>query len=578
LKKLLKFLSPYKKECVVAPAFKMLEAIFELIIPLIITGIIDRGITGGDRSVIFKSGGILLILYVVGLTCALTAQFFAAKAAVGFARSLRKSLYEKILSFSHENIDQNGTASLITRMTGDVAQVQYGVNMSLRLLLRSPFIVFGAMIMAFTINLKAALIFTVVIPLLFIVVFFITLKTIPMYKKIQGSLDSLTGHIRENLSGVRVVRAFSAGNREKKEFEDENASMYRMNLVTSRFASVLNPATLIIVNLAMLLLLVNGANLVNGGSLTNGQVYALVNYMSQILVELVKLSNLIISLNRSFACAGRISDTLALENGLKDEGTLSADDLSSEDTVLKFEDVSFKYPGSGDEFIKDVDFSVKAGEHIGVIGGTGSGKSTLISLLMRFYDVTSGRVVFKGEDIRNLTLSSLRNHISVVPQRAQLFSGSLRENLLLANPNATEADMERAVELSVSSDVVKAKGKGLDFEIREGGANLSGGQKQRLTIARALVKDADIYALDDSSSALDYATDAKLRENLRTLAGKTVIIVSQRIVSVKDCDRIIVMDEGKIAGIGTHKELLDSCDVYREICESQSTFDGEGSL
>ncbi len=556
----------------------MLEAIFELIIPLIITGIIDRGITGGDRSVIFKSGGMLLALYVIGLTCALTAQFFAAKAAVGFARSLRKSLYEKILSFSHENIDQSGTASLITRMTGDISQVQNGVNMTLRLLLRSPFIVFGAMIMAFTINVRAALIFTVVIPVLFIVVFFITLKTIPMYKKIQGSLDSLTGHIRENLSGVRVVRAFSAGNREKKDFEDENVSMYRLNLVTSRFAAVLNPATLIIVNLAMLILIFNGANLVNDGTLTNGQVYALVNYMSQILVELVKLSNLIITLNRALACAGRIGDTLSVENGLKDEGTVSADDLADTDEILKFEGVSFKYPGSGEEFIQDADFTVKAGEHIGVIGGTGSGKSTIISLMMRFYDVTSGRVLFKGEDINNLTLTSLRKHISVVPQRAQLFSGSLRENLLLANPDATDADMERAVELSVSSDVVKAKGEGLDLEIREGGANLSGGQKQRLTIARALVKNADIYALDDSSSALDYATDAKLRGNLRTLTGKTVIIVSQRIVSVKDCDKIIVMDEGKIAGIGTHEDLMDKCPVYKEICESQNTFDGEGSL
>ncbi|MBP5151387.1 MAG: ABC transporter ATP-binding protein, partial [Lachnospiraceae bacterium] len=568
MKKLLKFLSPYKKECVIAPAFKMLEAIFELIIPLIITGIIDRGITGGDRSVIYKSGGMLIALYVIGLTCALIAQYFAARAAVGFARGLRKSLYEKILSFSHENIDKNGTASLITRMTGDISQVQNGVNMTLRLLLRSPFIVFGAMIMAFTINVRAALIFTVVIPVLFIVVFFITLKTIPMYKRIQGSLDSLTGHIRENLSGVRVVRAFSAGNREKKEFEEENTSMYRLNLVTSRFAAVLNPATLIIVNLAMLILIFNGANLVNDGVLTNGQIYALVNYMSQILVELVKLSNLIITLNRALACAGRIGDTLSVENGLKDEGTVSADSLKPAEEILKFEDVSFKYPGASEEFIQHADFSVRSGEHIGIIGGTGSGKSTVISLMMRFYDVTTGRVLFKGEDIKNLTIASLRSRISVVPQKAQLFSGTLRENLYLANPGASEADMERAVELSVSSDVVKAKGEGLDFEIREGGANLSGGQKQRLTIARALVKDADIYALDDSSSALDYATDAKLRSNLRTLTGKTVLIVSQRIVSVKDCDKIIVMDEGKIAGIGTHGELLESCSVYKEICES----------
>ncbi len=553
----------------------MLEAIFELIVPLIITGIIDRGITGEDRSVVFRAGGMLLVMYIVGLTCALIAQYFAAKAAVGFARNVRASLYSKILSFSHASIDSQGTSSLITRMTGDIATVQGGVNMSLRLLLRSPFIVFGAMIMAFTINVRAALIFAVVIPVLFFVVFFITLKTIPRYKKIQGSLDSLTGHIRENLSGVRVVRAFSAGTTEKEIYDQNNEEYYALSLVTSRLAAVLNPATLLVVNFAMLLLIYNGADLVNGGVLTNGQVYALVNYMSQILVELVKLSNLLISLNKASACASRIADTLDVENELKDEGELDVTNLKNERAVIEFKDVSFAYPKAQDSFIKNVSFKVDKGEHVGIIGGTGSGKSTVLSLVMRFYDVTEGEVSLNGRDIREVSMESLRRFVSVVPQRAQLFSGSLRDNLLFAKADATEEEMNRAVDLACARDVVEKKGEGLDFEIREGGANLSGGQKQRLSIARALVKDATVIALDDSSSALDYATDAKLRKNLRTLTDKTVLIVSQRIISVKDCDKIIVMDDGKIAGIGTHAELLESCEVYREIFESQNTGDEE---
>ncbi len=571
------FLKPYKKECVIAPSFKMLEAIFELIVPLIIAHIIDEGIALSRKAVVFKAGGILLLLYFIGLTCSLTAQFFAARAAVGFAKGVRAGLYEKILSFSHENIDAEGTSSLITRMTGDISQVQNGLNMTLRLLLRSPFIVFGAMIMAFTVNAGAALIFVVVIPVLFFVVFLITLKTIPRYKKIQSSLDSLTGHIRENLSGVRVVRTFSAGNIEKRDFNDNNDKMYAMSVATSRLAAILNPATLIVVNVAMLVLIYNGAVLVDGGILTGGQVYALVNYMSQILVELVKLSNLVILLNKAMASGARIENTLNVTSSLEDKGTVDAAELDSAENLVEFKHVSFAYPTSGEDFLSDVSFDIKKGEHIGIIGGTGSGKSTVLNLLMRFYDVTAGSVLFKGSDIKDLTLSSLRKSISVVPQKARLFSGTLRENLLFANPEASEEEMNLAIDLSESRDVVNSKGKGLDFHIREGGANLSGGQKQRLTIARAIVKKADLYALDDSSSALDYATDARLRENLKKLTGKTVIIVSQRIISVKNCDRIIVMDDGKIAGIGTHDELLAGCEVYREICESQNT-EEEGSL
>ncbi len=571
------FLKPYKKECVIAPSFKMLEAIFELIVPLIIAHIIDEGIALSRKAVVFKAGGILLLLYFIGLTCSLTAQFFAARAAVGFAKGVRAGLYEKILSFSHENIDAEGTSSLITRMTGDISQVQNGLNMTLRLLLRSPFIVFGAMIMAFTVNAGAALIFVVVIPVLFFVVFLITLKTIPRYKKIQSSLDSLTGHIRENLSGVRVVRAFSAGNIEKRDFNDNNDKMYAMSVATSRLAAILNPATLIVVNVAMLVLIYNGAVLVDGGILTGGQVYALVNYMSQILVELVKLSNLVILLNKAMASGARIENTLNVTSSLEDKGTVDAAELDSAENLVEFKHVSFAYPTSGEDFLSDVSFDIKKGEHIGIIGGTGSGKSTVLNLLMRFYDVTAGSVLFKGSDIKDLTLSSLRKSISVVPQKARLFSGTLRENLLFANPEASEDEMNLAIDLSESRDVVNSKGKGLDFHIREGGANLSGGQKQRLTIARAIVKKADLYALDDSSSALDYATDARLRENLKKLTGKTVIIVSQRIISVKNCDRIIVVDDGKIAGIGTHDELLAGCEVYREICESQNT-EEEGSL
>ncbi len=568
MKKLLKYLSSYKKECIIAPTFKMLEALFELFVPLVMKNLIDEGIKGDNSSVIIQSGCILVALGLIGLVCALIAQFFAAKAAIGFATKVRSSLYERILGFSYENIDSAGTSTLITRMTNDINTVQNGVNMVLRLFLRSPFIVFGAMIMAFTINVKAAIIFVIVIPVLFAAVFTITLVTIPMYKRIQKSLDSLTGHIRENLSGVRVIRAFSRGDSEKKEFEEENTKMYSLSMVTSRISTLLNPITLLIVNVAMLILIANGASLVNEGVLTSGQVYALVNYMSQILVELVKLANLFITINKSLASASRISDTLSVENALKDDGSVDASALSYEEPFIEFNHVSFAYPGAGADSLNDISFSVKKGETVGIIGGTGSGKSTLANLLMRFFDVTDGSIRYCKTDLRSLTVDSLRNIFSIVPQKAQLFSGTLKENLLLANPLATDAECNEAIRLAVAANVVEAKGKGLDFDIKEGGAHLSGGQKQRLTIARALVRKSPILILDDSSSALDYATDATLRRNLKEI-DNTVFIISQRIVSIKDADKIIVLDDGHLDSVGTHEELLAKSAVYREICASQ---------
>lgn len=574
MKKLLKYLKPYTKECIIAPAFKMLEALFELFVPLVMKRLIDEGISGHDKSIIAQSGVLLVILGIIGLVCALIAQYFAARAAIGFATGVRNTLYDRILGFSYENIDSVGTSSLITRITNDINTTQNGVNMVLRLFLRSPFIVFGSMIMAFTINVKAALIFVCVIPVLFVAVFVITLTTIPMYKKIQKSLDSLTGHIRENLAGARVIRAFNRGKSEKNEFVNENSKMYRLSVVTSRISTLLNPITLIIVNVAMLVLIASGANLVNDGVLTSGMVYALVNYMSQILVELVKLANLIITINKSLASASRISDTLDIENALKDEGTVDALSLKPCEDMLTFKNVGFTYPGAGEASLNDISFTVKKGETIGVIGGTGSGKSTVGNILMRFYDVSNGEILYNGTNLKELTLSSLRKVFSIVPQKAQLFSGTLRENLLLSNPSATEESMMEALKLSVSEDIVLKKGEGLDFVINEGGSNLSGGQKQRLCIARALVRNAPVLVLDDSSSALDYATDATLRKNLKAL-DNTVFIISQRIISIKDADKILVLDDGKLVGTGTHEQLLKSCEVYKEIVESQDRKEDE---
>lgn len=569
MKKLLKYLSPYKKECIIAPTFKMLEALFELFVPLVMTGIIDEGILKKDSSVVIKNGCILVALGLIGLTCSLIAQFFAAKAAIGFSKGVRETLYGRILDFSHENYDSIGTSSLITKMTNDLNQVQNGVNLVLRLLLRSPFIVFGSMIMAFTINVKAALIFVVLIPVLFIAVFTITLVTIPLYKKIQKHLDTLTGHIRENLSGVRVIRAFSKSAQEKEEFSEENKRMYALSMTTSRISTLLNPITLIIVNVAMLVLIVNGASLVNNGYLTSGQVYALVNYMSQILVELVKFSNLVITINKSLASADRISQTLDIEIALKDEDSVELNMAKESEPLISFKDVSFAFKGASENSLEHISFDINKGQTIGIIGGTGSGKSTLASLLMRFYDVTEGSIEIQGNNIKDLTLSSLRKNISIVPQKAELFSGSLRDNLKLANPDADENTMKKALSLAVCDDIINKKGEGLDFNITESGTNLSGGQKQRLCIARALVKESPVLILDDSSSALDYKTDATLRHNLKELGG-TVIIIAQRVVSIKDSDVIVVLDDGKIDSMGTHSDLYEKSVVYREICDSQN--------
>ena len=571
MKRLLKYLKDYKKECVIAPAFKMLEALFELFVPLVMTKIIDLGITGHDKTVVYKNGAILVLLGLIGLTCSLTAQFFAARAAIGFSKGVRKDLYSKILSFSYENTDKLGTSSLITRMTNDINTSQNGVNMVLRLLLRSPFIVFGAMIMAFSINVKAAVIFTLVIPVLFAVVAFITFKTIPMYKNIQKKLDRLTLHIRENLAGARVIRSFRADDDEEAEFDDDNQSFYRMNTVTARISAILNPATLILVNLALMVVLYNGGNLVNDGILTNGQVVALINYMSQILIELVKLTNLFVTINKALASTSRIADTLDVKETLEDNGTLVASDHSKNDIVLSFEDVSFRYPGAGAESLYDISFSVNKGETIGIIGGTGSGKSTLSHLIMRFYDADSGKISLFGNPIKDYTLHSVRDVISLVPQKAQLFSGSVRSNLILGCPDASDETLWEALRISEGKEIIEKKGEGLDHILTEAGSNLSGGQKQRLTIARALVKDNPVLILDDSSSALDYATDARLRANLKKLSDKlTVFIISQRVVSVKDADKILVLDDGHMAGFDTHENLLKTSTVYREIVNSQS--------
>ncbi|MCQ2520103.1 MAG: ABC transporter ATP-binding protein/permease [Lachnospiraceae bacterium] len=575
MKQLLKYLKNYKKECVIAPAFKMLEAIFELFVPLVMARIIDEGISllkeTGDKSVILKCGALLVLLALIGLTCALIAQYFAAKAAIGFAKGVRGDLFSKILSFSHEVTDKQGTSTLITRMTNDINSVQNGVNMSLRLLLRSPFIVFGAMIMAFTINVKAAIIFTLVIPILFVIVTSITLTTIPKYKAIQKKLDRLTLHVRENLSGARVVRAFDAADEETDEFTKDNNEFYSMNRATAAISALLNPATLIIVNLALMVVIWQGGNLVNDNVLKNGQVIALINYMSQILIELVKLTNLFITINKATASASRIADTLAINNTLEDNGTLNAKEYIDSNEVLSFENVSFTYPGAGAPSLEALSFTVNKGETIGVIGGTGSGKSSLSSLIMRFYDASEGKIKLFGHEICEYSLNSLRSTVSYVPQRAQLFTGTIRNNLTLGASGASDEELWEALRISEGKEVVEKKEEGLDYVLTEAGANLSGGQKQRLTIARAVAEKNPLLILDDSSSALDYATDARLRTNLKALRDRmTLIIISQRVVSVKDADKILVLDDGKMAGFGTHDELLKNCEVYSEIVNSQS--------
>lgn len=578
MKKLLVYLKDYKKESVLGPLFKLLEATFELIVPLVMAAIIDTGVATGDKSYIMKMCMVLVLLAVIGLTCSVTAQYFAAKAAVGFATKLRHALFAHIESLSFTEMDTVGTATLITRMTSDVNQVQNGVNLVLRLFLRSPFIVFGAMVMAFTIDVKAALVFVVTIPLLSIIVLGIMLISIPLYKKVQSALDKVLGITRENLTGSRVIRAFNKEDDEKVHFNENNDLLTRAQIYVGKISALMNPLTYVIINGAIVVLVWTGAVRVDNGYITQGEVVALINYMSQILVELVKLANLIININKSIACGNRIQSIFEMQPSITDGSgqkvdkvqTDTADRSEEAEYAVEFSHVGLTYAGAGDESLTDIDFKVKKGETIGIIGGTGSGKSSVVNLIPRFYDVTSGFIKVDGKDVKDYPLEELRGKIGTVLQKAVLFHGTIRENLKWGNPDATEEDLNRAITVAQAKEFVDNKEGGLDFEIEQGGKNLSGGQRQRLTIARAVVKKPEILILDDSASALDFATDAALRKAIREMEGETtVFIVSQRAASIQHADRIVVLDDGKIVGLGTSEELLESCEVYQEIYNSQ---------
>jgi len=567
LKKLLVYLKDCKKEVVLAPLFKLLEACFELFVPLVIASIIDKGIPAEDMGYIGKMGLCLLALAVIGLVFAITAQFFAAKAAVTFSTKLRQSLFEHIQGLNFTNIDKAGTSTLITRMTADVNQCQNGVNMVLRLFLRSPIIVFGAMIMAFTIDVKSALIFVVAIPVLAIIVFGIMVITMPLYKKVQSSLDAVLGTTRENLTGIRVIRAFHQEKKEEERFREQNAVLAAAQMHVGKISACMNPLTYVIVNGAMIALIYTGAIQVNVGNLTQGDVVAIINYMSQILVELVKLANLIVLVSKAMASADRVAAIFDITN---EEIVPEKERVATgEVPFLEFDHVSVTYAGAGDETLHDMHFTVNKGDTIGIIGGTGSGKSSLVNLLPGFYPATGGTIRIEGKDIKAIPEDELRERMGIVPQKAVLFKGTIRSNLQWGKQDATDEEMWKAIDLAQAREVVEGKG-GLDGEIAQNGKNLSGGQRQRLTIARALVRQPDILILDDSASALDYATDAKLRAALRTLEGETTIfIVSQRASTIMHADKIIVLDDGEVAGLGTHEELLAICEVYQEIYYSQ---------
>ncbi len=568
MKKLWKYMRDYRREGILAPLFKLLEASLELLVPLVMAQIIDTGIANGDGGFILSRCGILAALAAVGLVCSITAQYFAAKASVGFAAKLRSTLFKHIQSLSYSKLDTQGTGTLIARITGDINQVQSGMNLALRLLLRSPFVVFGAMIMAFTIDVKAALVFVVTIPLLSIVVFGIMLWSIPMYKKVQARLDKVLGITRENLSGVRVIRAFCKEDEERREFGERNAALTKLQLMVGRVSAAMNPATYIMINLGIAVLIYVGALRVDSGILTQGQVVALYNYMSQILVELVKLASLIITITKALACAGRVSAALDVESDMHGADTMPKEIDTDEE--VRFENVEFGYATGGEPALSGISFSVKKGETMGIIGGTGSGKSSLVSLIPRFYDATGGHVYIKENDVKDYPLGALREMVGMVPQKAVLFKGTIRENLRWGNADATGEEMERALSDAQALEIVKAKPEGLDSPVAQDGKNLSGGQRQRLTIARALIKKPEILILDDSASALDYATDLALRRSLAALSYKpTVFIVSQRASSILHADKIAVLDEGKMVGLGTHDELMQTCPVYREIYYSQ---------
>lgn len=572
MKKLLVYLKDYKKQCILAPLFKMLEATLELFVPLVMAAMIDQGIGQENTAFLWKMGGLLLLLAAIGLTCSCTAQYYSAKAATGFSTKLRHALFAHIQSLSFKELDELGTSTLITRMTSDINQVQSGVNMTLRLFLRSPFIVFGAMVMAFTVDVKAAWIFVVAIPLLSVVVFGIMVLTIPLYKKVQAALDRVLGLTRENLTGVRVVRAF---NREEEEIENyaaENETLTGLQKFVGRISGLTNPVTFIIVNAATLFLIYVGAVRVDQGAITTGAVVALVNYMSQILVELVKLANLIVTGTKAIACANRIQNVLESTSSLKEpEEKAEAEEITENSTIVEYKDVSLTYHAGGDNALSEISFSVKAGQTVGIIGGTGSGKSSLVHLIPRYYDATGGEVLVFGKNVKEYPLSWLRGRIGMVMQKNVLFEGTIRDNIRWGKKDATEEEIWEALTIAQAKEFVEQKEGGLDYPIEQGGRNLSGGQKQRLCIARAFVRRPQLLILDDSSSALDFATDAALRHAIRQHGGNmTVFMVSQRATSIMHADQIIVLDDGRIAGIGTHEELLKTCEVYHEIYQSQN--------
>ncbi len=577
--KLTVYLHDFRKESVLAPLFKMLEALFDLFVPLVVAAIIDKGIAGNNKGYIYQHCGLLILLAAIGLTCSITAQYFAAKASVGFAARLRQALFDHIEKLSFAELDTLGTNTLITRMTSDINQVQNGLNLTLRLLLRSPFIVFGAMIMAFTIDVKCALVFVVAIPLLCVVVFGIMLISIPLFKKVQAGLDRVLGSTRENLTGVRVIRAFNKEQSEITSFDEKNEALTSMQKFVGRFSALMNPVTYIIINLATIALIQQGALQVDMGNLTQGQVVALYNYMAQILVELVKLANLIISITKALACAGRVEKILDVEPGMSypaaEDGKASVPNKENggkEGTgiAVAFKDVTFTYAGAGAPSLTDISFQAKRGQTIGVIGGTGSGKSSLVNLIPRFYDPEEGSVEAEGRNVKEYAAGELIAKIGVVPQKAVLFEGTIRDNMKWGNEQATDEEIWQALTVAQAKEVVEGKEGQLDFALEQNGRNLSGGQRQRLTIARALVKKPEILILDDSASALDFATDAALRRAIREMEGETtVFIVSQRTSSIRYADLILVLDDGHLAGSGTHEELLESCGIYQEIYYSQ---------
>ena len=585
------YLKEYKKESIVAPLFKMLEASFELFVPLVMAAIVDTGIRNQDTGYILKMGGILVLLAIIGLVCSITAQYYAAKASVGFGKSVRHDLFAHINSISYAEIDKAGTSTLITRMTNDINQLQSGVNMFLRLFLRSPFIVVGAMVMAFTVDVKAAWVFVVAIPLLSVVVFGIMLYSIPLYQKVQKALDKVLLTTRENLVGARVVRAFCRQADEEKDYRESSDVLMQMQTFVGKISAMMNPATYIIVNVAIIAIIWIGGVQVDVGNLTQGEVIALVNYMSQILVELVKLANLIILLTKAFACSKRVGEIFAMEPSVvepidnvlgedeqqKARREIAGQQFRDNDNKVEFKNVTFTYEGAKEPALSNLSFTAKKGQTIGIIGGTGCGKSTLINLIPRFYDVTEGEILVDGVNVKDYTFNQLRDNIGVVPQKAVLFNGTIADNMRWGKADATKEEMEKAIAIAQGSDVVASKKNGLEEVILQGGKNLSGGQRQRLTIARALVKEPEILILDDSASALDFATDAKLRKAIKEeTKDMTVFIVSQRASSIKHADQIIVLEDGEMAGLGTHEELLQTCEVYQEIVKSQDDSRKEG--